>query len=148
MVLDDFQLLMKIDAKLFRCSSVYNLIDLYFLRVVIKLVLIFFVLVIENQVSQSKGIYVFFFFNFIVATDSCIIAEAAGKAHVNEHWNPLKLLCNLQIRLGLIVRCSWVGPCSSYGCAHRFSFRDFIPTAMDVIISFTCLIFILLKSNS
>jgi hypothetical protein len=62
MVLDDFQLLMKIDAKLFRCWSVYNLIDLYFLRVVIKLVLIFFVLVIENQVSQSKGIYVFFFF--------------------------------------------------------------------------------------
>jgi hypothetical protein len=61
MVLDDFQL-MKIDAKLFRCSSVYNLIGLYFLRVVIKLVLIFFVLVIENQVSQSKGIYVFFFF--------------------------------------------------------------------------------------
>jgi len=60
MVLDDFQLLMKIDAKLFRCSAVYNLIGLYFLRVVIKLVLIFFV-VIENQVSQSKGIYVFFF---------------------------------------------------------------------------------------
>jgi len=88
---------------------VYNLIGLYFLRVVIKLVLIFFVLVIENQVSQSKGIYVFFFFNFIVATDSCIIAEAAGKAHVNEHWNPFKLLFNLQIRLGLIVRCSWVG---------------------------------------
>lgn len=70
----------------------YNLIGLYFFRVVIKLVLIFFVLVIENQVSQSKGIYVFLKKKFIVATDSCIIAEAAGQAYVNEHRNPFKLL--------------------------------------------------------
>lgn len=126
MVLDDFQLLMKIDANLFRCLSVYNLIGLYFFRVVIKLVLIFFALVIENQVSQSKGIYVFFKI-FIVATDSCIIAEAAGQAYVNEHRNPFKLLCNLQIRLGPIVWCSWVVPVRAPVVLTAFLFGILLP---------------------